>query len=205
MDWMVIARELQAIGQAGLHFSKDRFDTERYQRINRLAAEILSAHSNLPVEVVLAWNAREFGYPTPKVDVRAVVFQQGKVLLIREDADEGRWALPGGWADVNESPTEAVMRELQEETGFAGRAMGLLAVLDREKQRHEPPFPYHVYKLFFRCEITGGSPTPNPESSAVSFFDTHNLPQLSVSRVTKEQIRRFARKIQEGDRTTDFD
>ena len=205
MDWFALGRELQAISQAGLHFTKDHYDIERYQRLGRLAAEVLSAHSNAAPETIATWNAKEFGYPTPKVDVRGVVLRGTQVLLMSETADNGRWTLPGGWADVNESPSEAVIREVREETGFHCRVASLLAVLDREKQGHIPSFPYHVYKLFFHCEVIGGTAATSAESSGVAFFDVAALPELSVGRVRKEQIERFAAKVRGGDAKADFD
>jgi ADP-ribose pyrophosphatase YjhB (NUDIX family) len=205
MNLLEIARELQAISQAGLHFTTDPYDTERFERIGRIAAELLSGHSRLAPEVFLSWNEREFGFPTPKVDVRGVIAREEGVLLISELADSGRWTLPGGWADVNESPAEAVVREVQEETGFVCRAVKLLGVLDREKQRHHPPFPYHVYKLFFHCEIIGGAPQANLESSELGFFKMDQLPELSLGRTRPEQIRRFVEKIRSGDGCADFE
>jgi ADP-ribose pyrophosphatase YjhB (NUDIX family) len=205
MDLLALARELQALSQAGLHFTKDPYDTERYERIGRIAAEMLSAQSGLTPEVILEWNRNEFGYPTPKVDVRGVVVDSDRVLLISEAADGGRWALPGGWADVNESPAEAVLREVREETGYRCRVVRLLGVLDREKQRHDPPFPYHVYKLFFHCEVVGGAPQVSRESAAVRYYGLDELPELSVSRVRRSQLERFVSRIASGDPATDFD
>lgn len=205
MNWLELSRELQALSQTGLHFAKDHFDRERYSRIGELAAQVLANHSNLAPADFVEWNRREFGYATPKVDVRGVIFSGDRILLIREDADEGRWTLPGGWADVNESPAESVIREVREETGFECRVLNLLAVLDREKQGHQPPFPYHIYKLFFHCEIVGGTPTANRESSALDYFNREALPELSLSRVKPEQIERFFTKIDSSDLSPDFD
>ena len=205
MNWLAIARELQAISQAGLHFTKDSYDAERYERIGQIAADLLSAQSGLEPAAILAWNRSEFGYPTPKVDVRGVVVDAGQVLLVSEAADGGRWALPGGWADVNESPSEAVAREVWEETGLRCRGVRLLGVLDREKQRHDPPFPYHVYKLFFHCEVAAGALQASRESTAVGYYGLDKLPELSVSRVSRAQLERFVAKIARGDLSTDFD
>ena len=155
----------------------------------------MESTSNLSKVDILEWSKSEFGYATPKVDVRAFIVEDGKVLLVRENQDNGRWTLPGGWADVNESPAESVVREVEEESGYVVETKGLLAVLDREKQGHVPLFPYHVYKLFFHCSIIGGSPKANFESSECEFFDVEALPELSVSRVLETQIRRFHRKI----------
>jgi NADH pyrophosphatase NudC (nudix superfamily) len=144
MDLIATARELAAIAQTGGQFTKDRYDQERYQRIAQIAGDFLASCSDVPSHTIHSWAKEEFGYATPKVDVRALIVDADRVLLIREDADEGRWTLPGGWADVNESPSESVVREVREETGYEAKPLRLLAVFDREKQGHNPPFPFHV-------------------------------------------------------------
>jgi len=202
-QWLLWAKELQAISQIGLHFASTGYDRERYERIAAVAAEILAAHTNLGREEILNLNRAELGYATPKVDVRGVVFRQGRILLVQEIMDGGRWTLPGGWADVNETPSESVVREVREESGFETRAIKLLALYDRDKQGHTPPFPYHVYKLFFLCEILGGQPRLNNEVSGIDFFGRGELPELSVSRVTAAQIERFF--AASGEPETDFD
>ena len=203
--WTGWIRALQAISQTGLHFASGPFDKERYAQIGKIAAQILASHSNLSEQEALALNAAEFGYATPKVDVRGVAFRDGEMLLVREIADQGRWTLPGGWADVNETPSEAVVREVREESGFETRAVKLLAVYDREKQGHTPSFPYHVYKLFFLCEIVGGAPCPNDEASDIAFFSEHQWPELSLSRVKEGQLLRFFQHYRDPQLPTDYD
>jgi ADP-ribose pyrophosphatase YjhB (NUDIX family) len=205
MDVINIAREMEAIAQSGLHFSTDQFDTERYSRLRELAAELFARSSNLSRDKILEWSKAEFGYATPKVDVRGFILSDSKVLLIREDADGGRWTLPGGWADVNESPSESVVREVEEESGYIVEPKLLLAVFDREKQGHLPAFPYHIYKMFFHCEIVGGLPRSTSESSESRFFEIDRLPELSESRVLASQIRNFYRALQRKDFTTRYD
>ena len=205
MNFVDIAKEMEAMAQAGLHYCENPFDHERYARLRELAAELLASQSYLSPQDILEWNRAEFGYATPKVDVRAFILSEGKVLLIREDADGGRWTLPGGWADVNESPSESVVREVEEESGYVVEPRSLLAVLDRSKQGHPPPFPYHVYKLFFLCEIVGGSPRPTSESSESRFFEIDQLPELSESRVLPHQIREFYAAVQRNDMKTRYD
>jgi ADP-ribose pyrophosphatase YjhB (NUDIX family) len=205
MNTLTLARELEAIAQTGLHFTEDPYDRERYERLRKIAAELLADSSHVSADDVYEWSKAEFGYATPKVDVRAFILSEGKVLLIREDVDDGRWTLPGGWADVNESPSEAVIREVEEESGYVVEPRCLLAVLDREKQGHVPPFPYHVYKMFFHCEITGGSPRPNLESSESDFFTIGSLPELSESRVLASQLRVFYKAVQSGNSVASYD
>lgn len=189
--WLRWARELQAIAQIGLTYAtENHFDVERYTRIREIAAEIMAAGGGVKTGAILALWDRERGYATPKVDVRGVVFRDDAILLVREVADGG-WTLPGGWADVNESPGESVVREVREESGYETRPVKLLAVYDRSKHGHTPLFPFHVYKLFIRCELTGGGPTTSRETSAVGFFAEHDLPDLSPSRITPAQVRRM--------------
>ena len=205
-NWIEWGRKLQGISQTGLHYTEKQYDRERYEQIGVIAAEILAEHTNLSVEELIQLNADEFGYATPKVDVRGVVFQEDKILLVREIADAGRWTLPGGWADVNDTPTQAVVREILEESGFETQVVKLLAVYDRERQQHTPSFPYSVYKLFFQCQITGGQPLINHEVSEIAFFSEAQIPdELSTSRVTKSQLLRFFEFYRQPDLPTDFD
>ena len=137
--------------------------------------------------------------------MRGIAFRDDRILLVREILDDGRWTVPGGWADVNETPSQAVVREVSEESGFDTRAVKLLAVYDRERQGHQPPFPFHVYKLFFLCEIVGGEPRPNEEASEIEFFARDQLTELSVSRVTERQIQYFFDLREQPDAPTQFD
>lgn len=198
MNLLATARELAAIAQTGSHFTRDPYDRERYQRLSEIAAELLASCSDVSGDTVYSWAKEEFGYATPKVDVRAFIVDADRVLLIREDADEGRWTLPGGWADVNESPSESVIREVEEETGYTVKPLRLLAVFDREKQGHTPPFPFHIYKMFFHCEITGGLARRTAESSESAFFAEDSLPALSVSRVLPGQIHGLFEALRSG-------
>jgi ADP-ribose pyrophosphatase YjhB (NUDIX family) len=147
--------------------------------------------------------AGQVGHATPKVDVRAVVFRDDAILLVRERA-EGRWTLPGGWADINESPSEAVVREAYEESGYRIRAVKLLALYDRNKHAH-PPYPFHAYKLFFQCELVGGAPVQSVETDSIGFFREDELPELSLMRVTPAQIARCFEHYRHPDWPTDFD
>jgi ADP-ribose pyrophosphatase YjhB (NUDIX family) len=137
--------------------------------------------------------------------VRGVVFKDSKILLVKEVADYGRWTLPGGWADVNETPSQAVVKEVLEESGFETQAVKLLAVYDREKQGHIPPLPFHIYKLFFLCEIIGGSAYAHGETSAVAFFGEHEIPELSIARVNEKQLRWIFQHARNPEQPTDFD
>jgi ADP-ribose pyrophosphatase YjhB (NUDIX family) len=193
--WLDWAKRLQAIAQTGLTFTGDPFDLDRYAAIRQIAAEMMAAGSAMPVEGVLQLFTRERGYATPKVDVRGIVFR-GDAMLFVQDRLDGRWTPPGGWADVGQSAAECVVREIAEESGYETRAVKLLAVYDRNKHPHLPAYPYHIYKLFFRCELIGGAPATSSETTAVDFFREEALPELSLPRITPEQVTRmFAHRL----------
>ncbi|HTB66814.1 MAG TPA: NUDIX hydrolase [Steroidobacteraceae bacterium] len=185
--WLTVSRELQAIAQTGLSFTKDAFDRQRFERVRELAATVMAEGAEESPELVTDLFRQEVGYPTPKVDVRGAAFVEGKILMVRERSD-GRWTLPGGWADVNRSASECVIREIAEESGFESRVLKLAAVWDYSRQGHYPRHPASIYKMFFVCEITGGEPRPSIETTEIAFFGPTELPELSGGRVTAAQI-----------------
>lgn len=203
-DWLTRARELQAIAQIGLAYTKDNFDVERYERIRTIAAAIMASGSGSEVEQVLHLFRQDIGYATPKIDVRAAVFRGGHILLVREVSD-GKWTLPGGWAEVNQSAAECVERETKEESGFQVRAAKLAAVWDRRLHGHLRQHPHSIYKMFFHCEIIGGEPRCSAEISEVEFFAEDDLPDLSVDRVTAPQIHRMFEHWRRPELPTEFD
>ena len=202
--WLRWSRQLMAIAQNGLTFVNNPFDKERYEAIRAIAAEILSDHTGTDWSQITDLFSREVGYATPKVDVRGVVIRDNTILLVKERAD-GLWTLPGGWADVNESPSEAVVREVYEESGYRTRAARLLAVLDRSKHCNIPPLPFHIYKIFILCELLGGDPATSHEIDDVAFFAENELPELSLSRTTPAQIVRMFEHFRCPDLPPDFD
>ena len=189
-DWFKIATELKAISQAGKFFAKDSYEKERHEQLERICAEILAAHSDMSADEVQIELQKDMGYPTPKVDCRGVAFRDDKVLLVKEIADGG-WTLPGGWCDVGMTPSENVAREVWEESGFEVDVKRLLAVYDRDRQGHTPPYPFNIYKMFFLCEITGGKATISNETSDVAFFSIDEIPELSLGRTLPHQIEQF--------------
>ncbi len=194
-QWLRWSRQLMAVAQNGLTYASNPFDIDRYQSIRKIAAAIMADHTLADQQRIENLFAQEAGYATPKVDVRGVVFRDQALLLVKERQD-GRWTLPGGWADVNESPSEAVVREVFEESGYRTRATKLLAVFDRAKHPHVPLLPFHIYKLFLRCQWLGGEPTSSTETEAVGFFREDQLPELSHfphhSRPSRPPLRAFA-------------
>ena len=202
--WLVWAKRLQAIAQTGLTYAKDPFDVERYQSIRLVASEMMAAGSGEgSADSFVKLLSMDVGYATPKVDVRAAVFRDGRLLLVREKED-GRWTLPGGWADIGDSPSGAVVREVKEESGYDVKARKLLALLDRNLHGH-PPIPYHAYKLFFLCDIVGGNARAEQETDAVGFFAADEIPPLSLTRVTPAQIARLFQHSVHPEWPTEFD
>ncbi len=202
--WLEWSKRLQAIAQNGLTFARDSYDVQRFESVRQLAAEMLAEGSDVEQAVILGLLEKETDYATPKVDVRGVVFRDDKLLLVRERSD-GRWTLPGGWADVCASPAENVVREVYEESGFTTRASKILAVFDRSKHPHEPPFAFHVYKIYMLCTILGGAETVSTETDAVDFFGEQEIPELSITRVTPPQVARMFEHHRNPDLPTDFD
>ena len=201
MKW---AKQLQALSQNGLTYARDPFDRERYEQIRHIAAEMLAEKADAKIENVLDLFVREKDYATPKVDVRGAVFKDGGILLVKERSD-GKWTLPGGWADVGESPSESVEREVQEESGFHVKARRLAAIYDRDKHPHKPLMRYHIYKLFFICEITGGRATTSSETEQVAFFEENDLPELSITKILPEQIAKMFEYYRQTELPTYFD
>jgi ADP-ribose pyrophosphatase YjhB (NUDIX family) len=203
--WLAWAQHLQAIAQTGLTYCTDPFDKERYEAISHIAAEIMSTGTEAPVSRVLGVFTAQVGYATPKVDVRAAVFDsEGRILLVREREDSC-WTLPGGWADVGSSPVENVLREVFEESGYQATVLKLAAVYDRSRHGH-PPIPFYTYKMFFICGLSGGSASCSGiETDSANFFSESELPQLSVTRVTPAQIAHMFDHYRHPDRPTAFD
>jgi ADP-ribose pyrophosphatase YjhB (NUDIX family) len=205
-DWLVWARELQAIAQTGLTFTTNPYDRDRYEAVRAISAKMMAAHSSMPAERIEALFAGQTGYATPKVDVRGAAFDtQGRILMVREVADHGNWTLPGGWADVNLTAAENVIKEMKEESGFDVRVRKLAAVWDRTKQGHAP----HVFsccKLFYICDIVGGAAATSDETSEVAWFGEDELPQdLSRERVLPGQLRRMFAHARDAALAAEFD
>src|SRR6202022_2986830 len=203
-QWLSIARELRAIAQTGLTFTADRFDRQRYQRVRELAGSMLALGSGADYGAILDILLADNGYATPKVDVRGAAFVDGRVLLVREISD-GKWTLPGGWADVNQTASECVVREIAEESGFEARALKLAAVHDYQRSNRPARHIDSIYKIFFVCEITGGAARASDETSEVAFFPRDALPPLSLGRTTAAQIERMFQHAERPDLPADFD
>jgi ADP-ribose pyrophosphatase YjhB (NUDIX family) len=198
-----LSRRLLALSQTGLHFTTEEYDRERYREIGDIAARLLELQGGVGADAVRqAWFVED-GYATPKVDVRGAVFRDDRVLLVRERVD-GKWTLPGGWADVNDTPSQAILKEIEQESGFTARIAKLAAVYDRNKRNH-PAYLFHSWKMFFLCEITGGEARTSYETTGVEFFALDELPELSTGRSNAEQIRHMYQHHLNPQLPTEFD
>jgi len=201
--WNSVTQRIQAIAQTGLTYATSPYDVERYAELSAIAASMSAGPEPQRIELAAKLFAASHGYATPKVDVRAAVFRDNRLLLVRERED-GCWTLPGGWAEVGQSAAESVEREVGEESGYIVKAVKLLACWDRNKHPH-PPIPFHAYKLVFRCKLLGGSPSATLETTEVGFFAEDQIPELSLTRTLPEQIRFVFQCLREPDASTAFD
>ncbi len=180
--WLEWAREIQGLAQTGMYYARDEFQSQRYQRLMQISAEIVSEHSTLEYPKALELFNLPVGYATPRVDVRGVVFRDQQLLMVRERMDGG-WTLPGGWADVGDIPSQAVEREVREEAGFECKATKVIGVYDANRQGKLELF--HAFKIVFLCVLTGGDASPSLETSDVQFFGREELPQTLSGERTK--------------------
>lgn len=201
--WLEWAREIQALSQTGLHYSHDLYETQRYERLLEIVAEIVRDHTGLAKEPLLENFKIQPGYATPKIDVRGAVVREGKILLVQEKAD-GRWAMPGGWGDVGEIPSAMVAREVREESGFHVHPIRVVGVYDANRDGRPMQF-YHAYKIIFLCEIISGTARPSEETLAVDFFDFDKLPPLSSSRTNERHLADVQAHLRNPQQPTLFD
>ena len=200
--WIEWAREIFSLSQAGLTYSKNEFDIERYKRLQEITAEMLESQSELSKVSVLESFSMQEGYPTPKIDVRGAVIREDKILLIQERTD-GKWAMPGGWADLGNAPASVAEREVWEESGYHVKAEKVVAVLDAN--RIQPMEYYHAFKIIFLCRLIDGEPRTSNETMAVDFFRLDELPPLSRYRTDEEMLREVFAHVKDPDRRTAFD
>jgi ADP-ribose pyrophosphatase YjhB (NUDIX family) len=202
--WLELARELQAIGQTGLAFSTSGYDIGRYRRVAEIAAALFAEGAGLDSRVLAEQFLSQPGYATPKVDVRGAIVRDNQVLLVRERSD-GRWCLPGGWADVGETPSEMVIREVWEECRLTIAPTHLIGIFDGNRSQ-EPLAAYHAYKLIFLCEIVSGEPAPGDEEIvAVGWFRFDALPELSANRTDTRHLAAVRSFASGPDERTMFD
>jgi ADP-ribose pyrophosphatase YjhB (NUDIX family) len=181
LDWIALSRELKSLAEAGLRYSESSYDRERYQRLHELAS--------LPLQAAapdFQW-PQEFGYATPKVDVRAAVIDDQNRILLVQEVSSGEWTMPGGWADLNFSPAENAVKETREESGIDVEVVKLIACWDKDKQNH-PRQPEHIYKLVFLCRIIGGTLATSHETSGADFYHIDHLPPLCPHRAAQHYL-----------------
>lgn len=184
--WLKWAIEIQSLSQIGLTYTKDVYDRERYQRLREISAEMLAKKTELSIEKVKDLFCHETGYQTPKLDTRAAIFRNNKILLVHEN--NGTWSLPGGWCDVLESVKSNTEKEVREETGLNVRAVKIISIQDRNKH-NKPVYAYGVCKIFVLCEVINGKFVENIETTEIRYFSLQDLPHnLAEEKTNKEQI-----------------
>jgi len=201
--WLDWAREIQSLSQTGLAYAQTHYERIRYHRLLEIASEIVSRHTCLDKEEVLSAFAVQPGYATVKVDVRGAVVRENRILLVRERAD-GRWAMPGGWADVGEYPSEMIAREIREESGYEARPVRVVGVYDANRAGRPMEF-FHAYKVVFLCELTGGAPAASDETLEVGFFPFDDPPPLSEHRTSRAHLMEVRRHLADPCRPAAFD
>jgi ADP-ribose pyrophosphatase YjhB (NUDIX family) len=184
--WLKWAIEIQSIAQCGLTYAKDVYDIERYEQLRNISAEMLSYKTDIPVDKIKTLFCNEEGYQTPKLDTRAAIFKEGKILLVHEKS--GKWSLPGGWVDVLESIESNTIKEVREESGLEVTAKRIIAIQDRNKH-NVPTYAYGICKVFLLCDIIGGAFVENIETTEIGYFSLYNLPSLAEEKCTTEQIK----------------
>lgn len=195
--WIDLIVELQSLAQAGLTYGKDVYDKERYERIREISAEMMSHISDMPLEKVKNLFCSETGYQTPKIDTRAAIFKDDKILLVQEN--NGTWSLPGGWCDVNVSVAENTIKEVKEEAGLDVVVKSVIAVQDREKH-NLPIYAYRVCKIFMLCSVLGGGFETNIETIGFDYFAENEIPQLATEKNNEEQIKMCFDAYRTGDK-----
>ena len=201
--WLAWAREIQALSQSGLAYSQSEYDVQRYERLLEIAAQIVGGQADLESEPLLRDFRLQVGYATPKIDVRGAAVRGEKILLVQERAD-GRWCMPGGWADVGDLPSEVVAREIWEESGYLAVPRKVIGVYDANRSGRPLEF-YHAYKIVFLCEITGGEARASHETADVGFFAFDDLPPLSQNRTNERHLEEVLAHLQDPERPAAFD
>ncbi len=201
--WLEIAREIQQLSQTGLAFANNDYEKERYKRLNEITSEIIEHHTDLEKESLHKVLMNQPGYATPKVDVRAAVIKDGKILLVQESTDNC-WAMPGGWADIGNLPSEVASRECKEESGYDVKPIKVVGVFDANRSGRPLEF-FHAFKVIFLCELIGGEAKPSNETLDVQFFDFDDLPSLSLNRTNEKHLNEIKLHLSNPERKTFFD
>lgn len=201
--WLKWAMEIQSLAQAGLAYTDNVYDIERYERLREISAEMIEEKSNISLDKVKGLFCNETGYQTPKIDTRAVIFKDNKILLTHEN--DGTWALPGGWCDVLESVGSNTKKEVKEETGLDVETVKIISIQDRNKH-NKPIYAYGVCKVFVLCNVVGGKFTENIETTEIKYFSLAEIPNnLAEEKTNREQIEMCFEAIKDKNWQTQFD
>lgn len=203
VKWLDWARRIQAVSQTGLEFAHNEYDIERNNKLAKIASEIIEYKSNLNSEDAMEIYLNQEGYATPNVDVRTAVIRDNQILLVKEISD-GKWAMPGGWLDVGDVPSEGAVREAKEESGFDVKPTKVIGVYDANRNSGRLEL-FHAIKIVYLCEIISGEATPSFETPEVEFFLLDDLPELSENRTNLMHINHIIAHLKDSHRPTDFD
>lgn len=203
LKWLEIAREIQQLAQTGAAFAVTDYEKQRYNRLNEITAEIIELHTTLERESVAKVLMEHPGYATPKIDVRAAVIKDGKILLVQESTDNS-WAIPGGWADVGDVPSEVASRECKEESGYDVMPVKVVGIYDANRTGGRLEF-FHAFKIIFLCELIGGEARTSHETLDVKFFSFNELPALSLNRTNEKHLNEIRQHTLNPERKTFFD
>jgi len=202
-QWLNWAREIQQLSQTGSAFAVTDYEKQRYKRLTEITAEIVAHHTLIEKEAIEKVLMKQPGYATPKIDVRAAIIKDDKILLVQEISDE-RWAMPGGWADVGDIPSEVAVRETKEESGYDVKPTKVIGVYDANRLGGQLEF-FHAFKIVFLCELIGGEAATSDETQDVSFFNFNDLPTLSLNRTNDKHIKEILAHLKNLQRSTFFD
>lgn len=201
--WLEIAREIQQLSKIGAAFSFTEYEIQRYKRLTEITSEIIAHQTDLEVEALNKVLINQPGFATPKVDVRAAVIRNGKILLVQENTDNC-WAMPGGWADVGDVPSDVAIRETKEESGFDVKPVKVIGVFDANRVEDKLEF-FHAFKIVFLCDLIGGNAATSNETLDVKFFDLDKLPELSLNRTNLKHLNEIKLHLYNPVRSTYFD
>lgn len=197
-------KRIKALAETGLVYAEDDYNRERYEELKQIALELLASVADRPLSVLNDFYMPVTDYPTPKVDVRGLVLNEKNQVLMAKESIDGKWTIPGGWAEVGYPPSTCVTKEIEEETGLNTSVVRFLAVYDKQSHPH-PPQPFYVYKLCFLCQVTGGELNHGFDMQGAAFFDIDSLPELSKDRILESQLKQLHTMVVENRTDVHFD
>ncbi len=203
-EQLEIIKRIKALADTGLVYAENEYDRERYEELKKIGLDLMAHVANKPLGVFDDFFMPVIDYPTAKVDVRGFVLNDSNEILMVRESEDGKWTIPGGWADVGYSPSEVVIKEIQEETGLQSRVERLLAVYDKRCHAH-PPQPFYIYKLIFLCTATGGKLSHGFDMEGAAFFSIDALPPLSKDRILESQLKQLFNMVMKNEQMVYFD